>query len=231
MIKWRVTNNLCDPHCIRVAMRRETKRARVIVSYRLMQIADLADRAATAKWCVTTLAQNCGVSVPTLERFFHETKQQNPRDWINAEQMRHACVCLMAGRNVFETSDDLGYGSQHAFSLAFKKFHGYPPSLHRKRMEEAGRKSKNNSHGSRVDPPSSDYGATRGRESRASEGRARHSVRAAFNTSSVRLNETPDPKRQTQLPTPKSEIGNRKSEIGNRKSEIGNHSSWSQIRL
>ena len=218
MIKWRVTNNLRDPRCIRVAMRRETKSERVIVSYRLMQIADLADRAATAKWCVTALAQNCGVSLPTFERFFHETKKQCPRDWINAEQMRHACVCLMAGRNVFETSDDLGYGSQHSFSLAFKKFHGYPPSLHRKRMEDGELKMART-----PSPPRTGRG--QGEVSKSTNGRARHSVRAASNTSSVRLNGTPDPKRQTPDPTPKSKIGNRKSEIGNRKSEIGNRKS------
>ena len=92
--------------------------------------------------------------------------------------MRRACACLMAGRNVQETSGDMGYESQHGFSLAFKKFFGYPPSLHRKTMEDGKWKSK-----------------VEGRETRASEGRARHSVRA-------------EPPQHA-----KSEIGNRKSEI------------------
>ena len=184
MIKWHFTNNSGRLRCIRVAIGRETKRERVIVSYRLGQIADMAERAAAAGWCITTLAEQNGVSVPTLERFFHDTKQQCPREWINAERMRRACACLMAGRNVQETSGDVGYESQHGFSLAFKKFFGYPPSLHRETMENGKWKSK-----------------VEGRESRASEGRARHSVCA-------------EP-RNTQ----------------HAKSEIGNHSSWSQIRL
>ena len=185
MIKWPETNNSSRLRCIRVAIGRETKRERVlIVSYRLMQIAGMAERAAAAGWCITTLAEQNGVSVPTLERFFHDTKKLSPREWINAERMRRAGACLMAGRNVQETPVDLGYGSQHGFSLAFKKFFGYPPSLHRKMMEDGKWKSK-----------------VEGRESRASEGRARHSVCA-------------EP-RNTQ----------------HAKSEIGNHSSWSQIRL
>ena len=156
-----------------------------------MQIADMAERAAAAGWCITTLAEQNGVSVPTLERFFHDTKQQCPREWINAERMRRACACLMAGRNVQETSGDVGYESQHGFSLAFKKFHGYPPSLHRKTMEDGKWKSK-----------------VEGRETRASKGRARHSVRA-------------EPPQYA-----KSEIGNRKSEI----IVIGRKSAFDKIK-
>ena len=140
MIKWRVTNNLRDPRCIRVAIRRETKRERVIVSYRLMQIADLADRAATAKWCVTTLAQNCGVSLPTFERFFHESKQQCPRDWINAERMRRACELLERRERVNDVARILIYEKSRNFSTAFTKFFGYSPRDYVKRMENGGLK-------------------------------------------------------------------------------------------
>ena len=132
------------------------------------------------------------------------------REWINAERMRRACACLMAGRNVQETSGDVGYESQHGFSLAFKKFFGYPPSLHRETMENGKWKSK-----------------VEGRRSKASEGRAWHSVRAE----PPQYAKSEIGNRKSEIGNRKSEIGNRKSEIGNRKSEIGNHISWSQIRF
>ena len=117
MIKWHVTNNSGRLRCIRVAIGRETKRERVlIVSYRLMQIAGMAERAAAAGWCITTLAEQNGVSVPTLERFFHDTKKLSPREWINAERMRRAGACLMAGRNVQETPVDLDRGQSRVIT-------------------------------------------------------------------------------------------------------------------
>ena len=140
VIKWRETNNSGRLRCIRVAIGRETKRERVlIVSYRLMQIADLAERAAAAGWCITTLAANLGVSVPTLERFFHDTKQQCPRDWINAERMRRACELLERHERIGDVADALLYGHSRNFCTAFTKYFGYSPREHLRRSSKVGR--------------------------------------------------------------------------------------------
>ena len=89
-------------------------------------------RAADANWCITTLAKNCHVSISTLERHFQEAMRQCPRDWLNDERMRRARELLCDHTSVKETAILLGYKKQHHFSLAFKKHHGYPPSLHLK---------------------------------------------------------------------------------------------------
>jgi len=48
---------------------------------------------------------------------------------------------MLANRyRVQETATALGYASQHHFSAAFRKHHGYPPRLHRKKMEDGGLK-------------------------------------------------------------------------------------------
>ena len=179
------------------------------------ELAELATRAATTGWCVTALAQSCGVSVPTFERFFHETKQQCPREWINAERMRRACELLERRERIKDIAEGLCYGHSQNFCTAFTKHFGYSPREHLRRMSR-----------------------DEGRESRASEGRARHSVRAAPDAPSP-------PRTARRHPRPiglgeglgvrvfkgQGEVLSISPTPQAAKSEIGNHSSWSQIRL
>ena len=104
-----------------------------------MQIADMAERAAAAGWCITTLAEQNGVSVPTLERFFHDTKQQCPREWINAERMRRACDFLERHERIGDVADALLYGHSRNFCTAFTKFFGYSPRERLRRASKVGR--------------------------------------------------------------------------------------------
>jgi AraC-like DNA-binding protein len=98
------------------------------------------ERAAQAGWCVATLAANCGVSLATLERHFHEHLGQCPHEWLHHDRMRRAQELLGAGSNVQETADQLGYNHQQNFSLAFKRYFGYPPS-HLRKTEDGRRKT------------------------------------------------------------------------------------------
>lgn len=98
----------------------------------LQRITDWPTRAAAAQWNITTLAANGGVSVTTLERFFHEQQRVCPREWLHAERMRRARELLERHERIKETYKLLGYGHASSFSTAFQKFHGYPPSWHRK---------------------------------------------------------------------------------------------------
>ncbi len=111
----------------------------------LIKITDseMADRAAAGGWCVDALAENCGASVSTLERFFYERKRQCPRDWMLEERMRRARASLQAGRNVQQAADDAGFKNQHHFSLVFKKVHDYCPKEHKARMEALKKKMEN----------------------------------------------------------------------------------------
>ena len=103
---------------------------------RLGRINDWPERARHANWCVATLAKNCGVSPSSLERHFQETLGECPREWLNVERMRQACELLCDHTSAKEAAILLGYRNQHHFSHAFKKLHGYPPSLHSKKLED-----------------------------------------------------------------------------------------------
>ena len=92
---------------------------------------DIADRAVKDGWRVSALANSCGVSVPTLERCFHETKGQSPREWMTAERMRRARLLLERGERIKDIAGLLCYGHQRNFATAFTAFHGYPPREHR----------------------------------------------------------------------------------------------------
>ena len=104
----------------------------------LQGINDWSERAAAAQWSCAGLAKNCHASLATLERHFQDAMRQCPRDWLNDERMRRARELLCDHTSVKETSILLGYKSQHGFSLAFKKHHGYSPSEHQMRMENRG---------------------------------------------------------------------------------------------
>ncbi len=108
----------------------------------MMKITDWPERAAGALWCITTLAANCNASISTLERHFHETLHQCPRDWLNTERQRRARELLCGNVSVKETAILLGYKSQHHFSFAFRKHHGHPPSLHLEKVKLRGRSRK-----------------------------------------------------------------------------------------
>jgi AraC-like DNA-binding protein len=189
------------------------------MSRRLTEITDWPARAAVAQWCVNTLAEACVVSLPQLERHFHETWGQSPRAWLQAERMRRACELLERRERIKDIAELLRYGHQRNFTTAFTKFHGYPPSQHRKKAAGGA------CHSVRADkitpspPQTGESDATLAQ--RMGEGLG---VRFPREVSS------PDSNSKSEIGNRKSEIGNRKSEIGNRKSEIGNHS-LSQIRV
>jgi AraC-like DNA-binding protein len=92
------------------------------------------ERAAAARWCVQQLAEQAGFSISKLERLFHAEYRLCPQDWLTTQRMKRAAEWLAQGRNVNETAELVGYGSQHAFSLAFKRHFGYPPKEHHARQ-------------------------------------------------------------------------------------------------
>lgn len=104
------------------------------MNWKLMEITNWPERAHAAKWCVAALARDCGVSVSILERHFSEALHQCPQVWLAVDRLARAPALLALGYNVSEVAGQLKYKSQHHFSRAFKKHHGYPPSEHRKRL-------------------------------------------------------------------------------------------------
>jgi AraC family transcriptional activator FtrA len=116
-------------------MGRETGKENGTMSRRLTEISNWSERAAAAQWCVNNLAVACGMSLSQLERHFHETWGQGPRTWLQTERMRRACELLERRERIKDIAELLCYGHQRNFTTAFTKFHGYPPSKQRRKIE------------------------------------------------------------------------------------------------
>jgi AraC-like DNA-binding protein len=110
------------------------------MSRQLTQITDWSERAAAARWFCAALAEDCQASLATMERHFQETMRQCPRLWLNEERMRRARELLERRERIKDIAVLLCYEHQRNFTTAFTKFHGYPPRLHRKKIENRGLK-------------------------------------------------------------------------------------------
>jgi AraC-like DNA-binding protein len=141
----------------RIAVRLLHQNSQMFSELIIITDTEMADRAAASGWCVDALAENCGVSVSTLERIFHETKGQCPREWMTAERMRHARQLLERGGRISDVAEVLCYGHPENFCIAFVKYHGYPPREHRpgKWKEDGSPQSAVRSPKSKVQSPKS----------------------------------------------------------------------------
>ena len=95
---------------------------------RTIQNRNWPQQAQAAGWSLPVIAQNAGVSVRTLERYFQRQMGQCPESWLNAERMRQAEKLLADGFFVKEVAARLGYKTSQHFSRVFKQRYGHPPS-------------------------------------------------------------------------------------------------------
>jgi AraC family transcriptional activator FtrA len=95
---------------------------------RLHQIRDWPERAATANYCVATLAKQEGVSLRTLERYFLKATGKSPKQWLAEERQHHGMKVLQGCSCIKETATTLGYKHTHHFSRDFKAHWGYCPA-------------------------------------------------------------------------------------------------------
>lgn len=97
---------------------------------RLDRIQNWPELAPAAGWFAAALAEKCGVSLRTLERFFREHMSNSPKAWFAEQRQRRAIELLREGRSIKEVAAMLGYRNQHHFAREFKKYNGYCPSAH-----------------------------------------------------------------------------------------------------
>lgn len=81
-----------------------------------------------AKWRVSTLAHNCGISVRTLQRHFIKRFRISPREWLAVHRQLRAAELLRGGRSVKEAAFELCYNQPTNFARQFKKRSGTRPS-------------------------------------------------------------------------------------------------------
>jgi len=95
---------------------------------RLKQVEKWPELALQAKWSVSILSKQCGVSLRTLERFFLKEMGKTPKAWLVEQRQRQAINMVNHGSTVKETAYSLGYKHVTHFSRDFKDYWGQSPS-------------------------------------------------------------------------------------------------------
>ncbi|WNG51919.1 AraC family transcriptional regulator [Archangium minus] len=89
-----------------------------------------------APWTVESLAARASMSRSTFAAEFHRTVGEPPLAYVTAWRMRHAARLLeQGGVSIKDIAASVGYGSDEAFSRAFKSWSGHPPGEYRRRFE------------------------------------------------------------------------------------------------
>ena len=84
--------------------------------------------ALAANWCAATLAQNCGVSLRTLERYFLDEMGKCPKVWLSEQRQQWAAKLLQGGSSVKETAALLDYKHPSHLTNGYKKQWGCCPT-------------------------------------------------------------------------------------------------------
>jgi transcriptional regulator GlxA family with amidase domain len=95
---------------------------------RLHHIQNWPERAQAAKWSAATLAENCGVSLRTLERFFLKNMGKSPKQWLSDQRQQRANELIQDGSSVKETAALLNYKHPSHLTNEYKKQWGYCPT-------------------------------------------------------------------------------------------------------
>jgi AraC-like DNA-binding protein len=84
-------------------------------------------------WTIEELAHDVGASRSVLAERFAELVGLPPMHYLANWRMQIASGLLSGGANIAAVAAETGYGSEAAFSRAFKKMVGVPPSAWRRR--------------------------------------------------------------------------------------------------
>lgn len=95
---------------------------------RLDRILNWPEMAQQSGWSAAALAQQCDVSMRTLERYFCEKMGQRPKTWLSEQRQRRAADLLNQRFSVKETAIHLGFKHTTHFSREFKKHWGVCPT-------------------------------------------------------------------------------------------------------
>ena len=89
----------------------------------------MVHRSPERDWTVAALAAECAMSRSAFSARFTELVGQSPMQYVTEWRMHVATDILRTeGLSVFDVAMRLGYGSEAAFSRAYKRVMGHPPS-------------------------------------------------------------------------------------------------------
>jgi len=88
-------------------------------------------------WTLDSLGKEAGLSRSALAERFGELVGQPPMQYLTHWRMQLAANRLGEGAAVSEVAFEVGYGSESAFTRAFKKLVGVPPASWRKQRTPA----------------------------------------------------------------------------------------------
>ena len=92
--------------------------------------------APASAWTIEELARQAGLSRSVLAERFSDLVGMPPMQYLARWRMQIASGLLSGGRaNMATIADEIGYESEAAFSRAFKKIVGVPPSVWRRRAD------------------------------------------------------------------------------------------------
>jgi AraC-like DNA-binding protein len=90
-------------------------------------------------WTIEELAKDVGLSRSVLAERFADLVGMPPMYYLAKWRMQIASGLLSGGNiNIARVAAEVGYGSEAAFSRAFKKMVGIPPSAWRHRLDDNG---------------------------------------------------------------------------------------------
>ena len=90
-------------------------------------------------WTIEELAKDVGLSRSVLAERFADLVGMPPMYYLTKWRMQIASGLLSDGNtNIATVAAEIGYGSEAAFSRAFKKLVGVPPSAWRRRLDDDG---------------------------------------------------------------------------------------------
>jgi AraC-like DNA-binding protein len=94
-------------------------------------------------WTIEELAKDVGLSRSVLAERFADLVGMPPMQYLAKWRMQIASGLLSNGKtNMAAVAAEVGYGSEAAFSRAFKKMVGVPPSAWRRRLRHDGPRSR-----------------------------------------------------------------------------------------
>ena len=80
-----------------------------------------------ARYRPQELAELCGVSMRTMQRYFRARYNQTVTDWLREVRLSEAMTYLKGCDSVKQVAFDLGYKQPSHFTRDFKKRFGVPP--------------------------------------------------------------------------------------------------------